>query len=281
MGKRLWIRNMKNKRIIIAVSSVFLLLVIGIAVGYKIGQYKNPSVNARGNPDSGVKTSEEEFNNREEQVNQGIAHNVEEQMEVMNVYKPDGKKTAYLTFDDGPSKVTPEVLDILKKNNVHATFFVIGNLAEKRSDLILREAQEGHRIDNHTYSHVYKNIYASPDSFIEDVNKCNEILKKILGTNYKSRIIRFPGGSFGSKMAPYRDAISKAGYSYIDWNSLNGDAESKSLTPDKLVTRLKQTAKGEHLVVLMHDAAGKVTTPKALQQIIDYLKASGYSFKTL
>lgn len=281
MAIKIWIKNMKDKKITIVVSSVVIILVIGIVVSYKISQYKNPTANAMGNPDGGIRNSEEAINNREEQVSQGAEHNVDEQMEVMNVYKPDGKKTVYLTFDDGPSKVTPEVLDILKKNNVHATFFVIGNLAEKRSDLILRESQEGHSIDNHTYSHIYKNIYISPYAFIQDVNKCNDTLKKILGANYKSRIIRFPGGSFGSKMAPYREAISKAGYSYIDWNSLNGDAESKILPPDKLVARLKQTAKGEHLVVLMHDAAGKGTTPKALQQIIDYLKAGGYSFKTL
>ena len=130
MGIKAWI---KNSKITIVVSSIVIILLIGIAISYKISQYKNPSVNASGNAEHVAKT----IDDREEQVNKDAEHILQEQMEVMNVYKPDGKKTVYLTFDDGPSMVTPEVLDILKKNNIHATFFVIGYLAENRSDLIL------------------------------------------------------------------------------------------------------------------------------------------------
>jgi len=273
--RRVSSRKINNKKKLITVFSIMIILSIGFFVGYKIAEYQNPTVKAD------IIASDEIMNDREEKTDQVISQEVDEQMEVMNVYKPDGNKIAYLTFDDGPSNVTPKILDILKKNNIHASFFVIGNLAEARSDLIKREVQEGNKVYNHTYTHVYKDLYSSPQSFIDNVNKCNETLKNILGASYNSKIIRFPGGSFGSNLAPYRDAISKAGYSYIDWNSLSGDSESKSLPPDKLVARLKQTAKSQHLVILMHDASGKDTTAQALQSIIDYLISNGYTFKTL
>lgn len=259
-----------NKKV--AAVSIIIMILIGITAAYYISIKKSPAVNA------GQKNSEETMNHRETQVKQ----EVDEQMEVLNIYKTDGVKTVYLTFDDGPSpEVTPAILDVLKKNGINGSFFVIGNLAEKRSDLVKRTAEEGNKVYNHTYSHVYKNIYQSPQTFVDEVNKCNEVLKNILGPDYKSRIIRFPGGSFGAKLAPYRDAISKAGYYYIDWNSLNGDSEGKIQSPERLVQRLQETAKGEHLVILMHDATNKENTAKALQKIIDYLKSQGYTFKTL
>ncbi|MGE5627141.1 MAG: polysaccharide deacetylase family protein [Solirubrobacterales bacterium] len=259
-----------------AVIGILIVIIIGISGAYYISLKKQPIVNA-------VQTNgDKTMDTRETQADQEVKQHLSEQMEVLNIYKSDGNKTAYLTFDDGPSPdVTPEILAVLNKNKINASFFVIGNLAEKRADLVKEEAAEGNKIYNHTYSHVYKNIYTSPQSFIDDVNKCDEVLKNILGSTYKSKIIRFPGGSFGNKLGPYRDAISKAGYAYIDWNALNGDAESSNPSSEKLIQRLKETAKGEHIVVLMHDATGKQCTARALQQIIDYLKAEGYTFKTL
>lgn len=258
------------------VIAILIVITIGLSGAYYIGLKRPPIVN--GMQTNGDKT----MDTRESQMDQEVKQHLHDQMEVLNIYKSDGNKTAYLTFDDGPSPdVTPEILDVLNKNKINASFFVIGNLAEKRGDLVKKEADEGNKIYNHTYSHVYNNIYSSPQSFIDDVNKCDSVLKNILGSGYKSKIIRFPGGSFGSKLAPYRDAISKEGYAYIDWNALNGDAESANPSPEKLIQRLKETAKGEHVVILMHDAAGKEGTAIALQKIIDYLKAQGYSFKTL
>ncbi len=268
------IEILKNKRI--AVISIALIMAVGLTAAYYYSMYKPPVVVAENKP------NDEAMNQRENQAGQEVNQQVNEQMEVLNIYKKDGKKIAYLTFDDGPSKnVTPEVLDVLKKNNIHASFFVIGSNAEKHSELIKREAKEGNKVYNHTYSHTYKAVYASPEVFVEDVNRCDQVLKNILGSSYSSRIIRFPGGSFGEKLGPFRDAASKAGYSFIDWNALNGDAEGRHHTPEGLLARLKETAKGEHLVILMHDAPEKESTAQALQNIIDYLKAQGYIFKTL
>lgn len=196
---------------------------------------------------------------------------------------PSGQKVAFLTFDDGPSQgVTPEILNILKRYNIKATFFVIGKMANANSDLLLREKQEGHTIANHTFSHDYKYIYANPKNFVDDLNMGNAVIKSIID-GYNSKLIRFPGGSFGKEREPYRKAVTEAGYHYIDWNALNGDSEGNGNIPaDKLVERLKQTTRGQkHLIVLMHDAPLKNTTVQALPQIIEYLKANGYVFQTL
>lgn len=196
---------------------------------------------------------------------------------------PGGTKEAFLTFDDGPTPgITSEVLDILKKYDVKATFFVIGKMASASPEFIRREKAEGHAIGNHTFSHDYKIIYTEPKNFIEDLGKAESVIKGIL-PDYNGKLIRFPGGSFGKVREPYRQAVTAAGYHYVDWNALNGDAEQAGIIPaDKLVERLKQTAGNQnHLVVLMHDAPTKQTTVQALPQIIEYLKANGYTFKTL
>lgn len=197
--------------------------------------------------------------------------------------KATSKKIAYLTFDDGPSpRVTPQVLDILKKYNVKATFFVIGDLAEQRPDLIKRAEAEGHLICNHTYSHNYKYIYASTDNFIKDLRKGDEVLKAILGNSYTSNIIRFPGGSYGAKRESFKKAVKDHGYEYVDWDALSGDAEGGNIPANKLVNRVKSTVSGkDKVVILNHDANAKQTTADALPEMIEYLQSQGYIFKTL
>lgn len=200
-----------------------------------------------------------------------------------NVYNSDGHKIAYLTFDDGPSvETTPGILKILDQYNIKATFFIVGNMAIINPDLVEKEAKDGQAIGNHTYSHNYKHIYSNTNTFISDVNKCDATLKLIIGNSYNSKLIRFPGGSFGAKNSPFRMAIKNAGYHYVDWNDLTGDAEGHNITVKKLLDNIKNYTKGkEHVVVLMHDAADKATTVEALPQVIEYLKSQGYSFKTL
>lgn len=203
------------------------------------------------------------------------------QASFVNPFNKDGKKAAFLTFDDGPSANTPLILDTLKKYNIKATFFVIGKMANENKEMLRRERSEGHSIGNHTYSHDYKYIYADPKNFLDDLNKNSEIISSILD-GYTTKLIRFPGGSFGDKRAPYREAVVKAGYHYVDWNALNGDAEATLVPVDKLLIRLKTTVGNqEHVVILMHDAPGKTTTIQALPQIIEYLKSLGYEFRTL
>lgn len=195
----------------------------------------------------------------------------------------DGVKTAFLTFDDGPTpNITPEVLKILDKYNIKATFFVVGKLAEAHKDLIKMEYNKGHAIGNHSYSHNYKDIYASINNFEQDFDRTNNILKNILGENFHNTLFRFPGGSFEKYKEPYKELLAEKGYNYIDWNALNGDAEGKDVSAEKLIDNVKNTVKGkEDVVILMHDAAAKKNTVQALPHIIEYLKSEGYVFKVL
>ena len=201
-----------------------------------------------------------------------------------NVYKYSEDKVAYLTFDDGPiPSLTSAVLDILAQEEVKATFFIIGTNSERYPDMIKREYEEGHSIGNHTHSHVFKNIYESTENYTNELIQAEDILQSILGEDKEFKLTRFPGGSFGSDLAPFREAINKAGFLYIDWNSLNGDAETSKIVPaDRLVQRFKETANGQSsLVVLMHDAPNKQTTIEALPEIIKFLKAENYRFELL
>ncbi len=193
-----------------------------------------------------------------------------------------GEKVAYLTFDDGPSSITPQILDILKRYDVKATFFVIGNLAKKNPSIIKREIVEGHIVANHSCTHNFKKLYSSTEQFRTEVEKTDEILKNIIGTEYNIRLFRFPGGSFGSKLQPYRDVLMNIGYNYIDWNALNGDAEAKIVAPAKQLSNIKETVRGKNcVVILMHDANIKKTTVETLPGIIEFLFSEGYEIRPL
>lgn len=206
------------------------------------------------------------------------------QSDLSKIYKRKEEKVAYLTFDDGPtSKFTNKILDILAEENVKATFFLIGTQTEQYPDIVRRQYEEGHGIGNHTYSHVFKEVYKSPDNFIEELYRMESLIRSILNTDKKFRLVRFPGGSFGQELAPFRERVNDEGFVYVDWNCVNGDAETLDYQPpEKLISRLKETIRGQSsLVVLMHDSLGKQTTVEALPEIIRYLRSEGYRFALL
>jgi peptidoglycan/xylan/chitin deacetylase (PgdA/CDA1 family) len=193
-------------------------------------------------------------------------------------------KTAYLTFDDGPSStVTPQILKILAEYNIKASFFVVGQMAEIYPEIVQNIKSEGHFIGNHTYSHNYSLIYESTDNFWADVKQWETALvESILGEDFESKIIRFPGGSFGESKSIFRDFVLEQGYHYIDWNALNGDAEDHYIPGPRLVQKLKETVYNKEIaVILMHDTDAKATTAEALPEIIDHLQNEGYVFQTI
>ena len=203
----------------------------------------------------------------------------------------DGKKVVYLTFDDGPSEtVTPHILDTLKAENVHATFFLVGKAIDESDvtkNLIKREVEEGNAIGNHTYSHNYNNLYpnktVSVDNFMAEVDKTNKSLKNILGENFQTRAIRFPGGHMTWKGMDAMDAVMKEkDYHQVDWNAMTRDAEGKPKNAEQLKQELIKTITGrQKAVILMHDTYGKEETAKALPEIIKYLREQGYEFRTM
>lgn len=197
--------------------------------------------------------------------------------------KKNDSKIAYLTFDDGPSKkTTPLVLDTLKKHGIKATFFVVGTSVEENPDILKEIYDQGHQIGNHSYSHSYGYIYANVDNFMKDMYKAEELIKSVVGDEFDSKIMRFPGGSFEAKKDPMKNAVLNAGYNYIDWNALNGDAEGVSISEENLVNRLKETVAGKKkIVILMHDTDQKITTARSLDDSIKFLLDEGYEFQIL
>lgn len=194
--------------------------------------------------------------------------------------KNSKKKIAYLTIDDGPSYNTNKILSILKENNINATFFIIGQNAERYPELVKEEVAEGNSVANHTYSHSIR-YREGTQKFIDDVNKCDRVLRNIVGDKYIQKFMRFPGGAFKSepRLIPYMEAVKQNGYRFLNWNAMTGDADRNLEPVNYLINHVKRDVNGEKIVVvLMHDAPAKTTTVQALPAIIQYLKSEGYTF---
>ena len=195
-------------------------------------------------------------------------------------YASNGK-VIYLTFDDGPSAHTPRLLDILKKYNVKATFFVTKT---KYIDTIKRAAEEGHTVAVHSASHKYKSIYASEDAFFADMNKMQSVIEELTGQ--KSMILRFPGGSSNTVskfnkgiMTRLVQAVTDKGYRYFDWNVDSNDAGGAK-TADKVFNNVvKGIGKKTNAIVLQHDTKG--FSVDAVEQIILWGLVNGYRFEAL
>lgn len=222
---------------------------------------------------------------KEEQENQ-----VKQENQVQEVRKIDSENkegVIYLTFDDGPSlDITPKVLDILKEENIKATFFVL-NYEQSKEGLIKRIVQEGHTIGIHGYSHVYKDIYFSDDAYMNNIYKLQEKIKNTTGITTK--YTRFPGGSSNTVSKKYSSGIMtrltkrvlEEGYKYYDWNVSVEDAGSSKTSEEvynRFVNGLSDTRAN---IVLMHDFTGNNKTLDVLRDMIHYGKENGYTFESI
>lgn len=196
------------------------------------------------------------------------------------IFSSEPAKVVYLTFDDGPSPNTPHILRILKDEGVNATFFVIGTQIEKYPDYLQQEYAEGNAIGNHTYSHKYAEIYQSPQSYLANIKKNEDLISSLIGI--RPPIIRTPGGTQGHFHVDYYNAVDAAGYLVYDWNVSAGDATAPVVPADQLVRNVEKQVPGkDRVILLLHDAPGKTTTVDALPQIIRYLKKEGFTFGIL
>lgn len=196
----------------------------------------------------------------------------------------DGEKgVIYLTFDDGPTTtITPQILDILKKKNVKATFFIL-NYSEAGEQVVKREIEEGHTVAIHGYSHNYNTIYQSVDAYMQNITMLQDRIRN--STGYNATITRFPGGS-SNTVSKYNPGIMTIltkevvdrGYKYFDWNVSSGDAGGAKTAEDVYNNVTKNLSKSRMNVVLMHDFNGNTKTLNALEAIIDYGIENGYTF---
>lgn len=199
-------------------------------------------------------------------------------------YHNKNEKIAFLTFDDGPSRQTHAVLDILEKYQIKASFFVVsGNMTESGKEALQRAAAEGHVIGMHSDSHEYKKIYASVEALLKDYEKVFTMIQETTGIT--PTIYRFPGGSYNSigkacigKAIP---EMERRGFTYFDWNVTAEDAvgtPTASSIKKNIFNNLEQTVQP---VILMHDGCCNGLTVEVLPEIIDELISRGYSFDTL
>ncbi len=195
--------------------------------------------------------------------------------------KPYSNKTVYLTFDDGPSNHTDQILDMLDKYGIKATWFVCGKPSDANKEMIKEISDRGHTIGLHSYSHDY-DIYKSLDAFEKDYNKLAELLKEILG--YEPKYFRFPGGSSNNyckslTIQPFIKFVMNRGCNYYDWNVINCDADGKKHTNQEMIDSVVNgCVDHETCMVLMHDTNAKMQTLETLEETIQILVSKGAKF---
>lgn len=282
-------RNIRN--IIVAIFLIVLTIVLAMMI-YEIyrqillekiyisysKQYEQILVNEQ------IKLEQQKA--EEERIRKERLPNLTEQgtANMANLYHSDTKRV-FLTFDDGPSKtVTIPILDTLKQENVKATFFLLGSRVELYPDIVKREYEEGHYLASHGYSHVYSQLYSSPQSVLDEYNKGISAIRNAIGEQeYNPHLFRFPGGFAGGKYASIKkeaaQLLAQNGIVYVDWNALTADAAGKTTT-DEFIAELEKTVpKHNSVVVLMHDAGTKKATAEALPTIISYFRDRGFEFE--
>ena len=197
------------------------------------------------------------------------------------------RKIVFLTFDDGPSEVnTKGILEILTKNNIKASFFIIGKSGERNKEILKELGKKGMAVYPHSYSHEYEEIYKNTESYFKDLNLCEEVIKKhVSGVN--KPYMRMPGGSANSVcnkviLKSIKDQLREKNYSYIDWNVDSLDATSRRESAERIKRSVfKESTYNSISVVLFHDTESKDTTVAALEDVIKYYKNNNYQFKTL
>ena len=194
------------------------------------------------------------------------------------------QKVAYLTFDDGPSILTKEVLDILEKEKIRATFFLIGcQITEEEEELLQEMVAKGHLLGVHTYSHKSSEIYSSVEAYVKDANQTADRIYE--ATGIRPTIYRFPWGSVNCYVSGICDDVieemKKEGYEYYDWNVSAEDSVGKPTKESILENIKKDFAKYNEPVILMHDSAVNKATVEALSEVIAMLREAGYTFGTL
>ena len=194
------------------------------------------------------------------------------------------EKTMYLTFDDGPSERTDEILEILAEKDAKATFYVVGQTSQENLERMKKIAEQGHTLAMHSYSHDYNKIYASVEAYLEDMY---QIFCQIRDTTGQTpTLFRMPGGSInGYNSAIYQELLAemlRRGFVPCDWNLSSGDAaNTKATVPQILANVVGNAGRKERGFVLMHDSVHKTTTVEALGAMIDQLREMGFQLEAM
>ena len=264
-------RVQRLKKIILAMIAVFLILpsLFCIILAVKIGNLERQIKELKTETH---KSLEIVWNEKDVLASEEPGNEYSDENEVITE-EDNGLKKVYLTFDDGPSIYTKDILDILKRYNVKATFFVTGMNTPLYDEYLQKILDDGHSLGIHTYSHVYSDVYESLESFQADFNKMRDYIKQQTGQDIS--LYRFPGGSGNNVVsAQTREQIMEwleaEGIVYFDWNVSSGDAENRILSAETIANNcIEGVKKCNTAIVLLHDAGGKKSTIEALPLIIE------------
>ncbi|WP_377867515.1 polysaccharide deacetylase family protein [Bacillus sp. R86525] len=251
-----------KKRIFKIVLSLGILLTTAFLVYFTIGKFNSNSAKA------GAKENSKRV--IEQPKEKGKVEHTKKK-------KPDGKpegKVVYLTFDDGPSTLTGQFLDVLKEQEAKATFFMIGKNLQNAGfqENVKRAIKEGHYIGGHSMTHDSKKLYTD-GQFVPEMKEALALIRNITGTN--PTLVRPPYGSApGLKDQQIRDQIVKAGIKVWDWTIDSHDWELKD-NPNQIVENIKKGTTDDVEVILVHE---KPQTLQALPEIIKFYKEKGYEF---
>lgn len=283
--------------VVMAISTGFKAIQINSSQKFELNEYKSivvnqesqikalknveVAINQKDEQINALKRAQDEMNQTISDLNQRIA-TLNSQIESLT------DKVVYLTFDDGPSKETTlEILKVLNKYSVKATFFVIGRNVVKNPTVLKEIMDQGHAIGNHSFSHNYTMIYKDEDAFWTDYNKCQDAIYSVTG-EYPV-LFRFPGGSNTATNFRGDDFVSELrinlldqGVQFFDWNIESGDAAATYAEVGTIKSNAyTQIAKKKYAIVLFHDSDNKKSTVKALPDIIEHYLALGYRFDVL
>lgn len=196
-----------------------------------------------------------------------------------------GKKTAYLTFDDGPSENTISILNTLKEENAVATFFLIGSeITDERKTIVEQEIAQGNAVGVHTFCHEQKRMYCDAAGFFTDYQKASERIESVTGR--VPVLHRFPWGSNNGYVCSYVDDLHEKlkamGVRSFDWNVSGEDSISPNVSQETIFQNVKKDlTRFDEPIILLHDSASTKNTASVLPRIIQYIREQGYSFGTL
>lgn len=283
-------KNVNKKKIIFLILIILIIIALSVFGAIKLVEYnkqKELDVKIEQENLQEQKRIEEERIKEEKRLKNSKEFTEEQKQSIENIYHNSNEKRVFLTFDDGPTKsVTPFILDLLKQENIKATFFVLGNKAKSNSDLIKREFEEGHYIANHGYTHKYSQIYQNPQTVLDEYNYTEQCIQEALeNPDYHSRIFRFPGGSTGGYYSTIKrqtkQFLRENGIVSLDWNALSKDAEGAN-TKEQILENIKNIiGNKQSVVILMHDSSDKILTYETLPDVIQYLRENNYEFKNI
>lgn len=197
-----------------------------------------------------------------------------EKKKEISLAKWNEQKTAFLTFDDGPSDFTAQILDVLKKENVKATFFMLGPNVEKNESIIKRMVKEGHYPASHSMTHKMETTYASPNSLVKEMEQTSGAIEKASGV--KSKLVRLPFGSSAIGEQPFIDGLANAKFKMWDWSIESGDWQYNTSNQKEIVENIKKQLSKKKEVILLHE---KEVTLNVLPEIIALLKKEGYQLE--